>query len=539
MSQLRLGVVVIVGLLVSPGIAQAGGTFRYSLDTDIDYVDPALAYYVPTWEIEYATCAMLVNYPDAPAPRGARLVPDGAAAMPTVSRDGKTYTFRIRKGRKFSNGKTIDARHYAYALNRSLTKSMSSPAQPFYEDIFGAKERIAGTAARVWGIRVLPGNRLRIRLTKRAPDILARLAMPFACAIPLGLEINPDGISAPVVGSGPYYIAEWTPRRRIVLRRNPHYRGPRPHNVDEIVYDIGVPPATIRLRIEQGETDHGPVPAAAHAELGRTYDVHRRSPGRYFVNPTGTIRYLALNHDRHLFGQLGGGPTKGLGNVKLMQAVNLAIDRTAILSQRGAYAGVFNDQYLPPMMPGFRNEAIYPTRPDLERARALAAGAKRSGKAILYSSSSGSAVPIAQIVQQNLREIGLAVDIRVLRCIPIFCRPRRGDPYDIYMAGWRMDYLDPYDFIFLVDGRTIQPTNSSNLSYFDSTRYNRKIAAAASLSGQARYRAFGALDVDLARNAAPLASYATDNDRRFFSARVRNFFQHPVYGLDLPAIAVD
>ena len=70
MSQLRLAVVVIVGLLASPGIAQAGGTFRYSLDTDIDYVDPALAYYVPSWEIEYATCSMLMSYPDAPAPRG-------------------------------------------------------------------------------------------------------------------------------------------------------------------------------------------------------------------------------------------------------------------------------------------------------------------------------------------------------------------------------------------------------------------------------------------------------------------------------------
>ena len=419
---------------------------------------------------------------------------------------------------------------------------MHSPAQPFFEDIVGAKAVISGRAVSAPGIKVLSDNRLRIRLTKRAPDILARLAMPFACAIPLGLEINPDGISAPVVGSGPYYIAEWTPRRRIVLRRNLHYRGPRPHKVDEIVYDMGQPLATIRLRIEQGDTDHGPVPNAAHVELGGKYGVDRRSPGRYFANPTGTFRYLALNHDRGLFGQpVGGGPTKGLGNVRLKQAVNFAIDRTAILSQRGAYAGVFNDQYLPPMMPGFRNAAIYPTRPNLERARALAAGATRSGKAVLYTGSSGSAVPIAQIVQQNLREIGLAVDIRVLRCIPIFCRPRRGDPYDIYMAAWRMDYLDPYDFIFLLDGRTIQPApaDSLNLSYFDSTRYNRKIAAAASLSGQARYRAFGALDVDLAKNAAPLASYATDNDRRFFSARVRNFFQHPVYGLDLPAIAVE
>jgi ABC-type oligopeptide transport system substrate-binding subunit len=541
MSQLRLALVIIVGLLVSPGMAQAGGTFRYSLDTDIDYVDPALAYYGPTWEIEYATCSMLVNYPDAPAPRGARLVPDGAATMPTVSADGKTYTFRIRDGRKFSNGRRIDARHYAYALNRSLSKVMSSPAQHFYEDIVGAKDVIVGKVPNVTGIEVLPGNRLRIRLTKPAPDILARLAMPFACAIPLSLTLNPDGTQAPVVGSGPYYVAEWVPKRRVVLRRNRHYSGPRPHNVNEVVYDIGQPLATIRLRIESGQTDHGPVPAAAHAELGPRHGVHRRSPGRYFVNPIGAIRYLALNHERELFGKPGGGPQAGLGNVRLKQAVNFAIDRTSMIRQRGAYAGVINDQYLPPVVRGYRNAAIYPARPNVGRARALAAGATRSGKALMYTCNSGACIATAQIVQQNLRAIGLAVDIKVApRACQFFCYRRfRGDPFDLSLESWRMDYLDPADFLFLLDGRTIALADNSNLSYFNSVRYNRKLDAASRLVGDVRDRALGALDVDLARNVAPLASFMSDTDRRFFSSRARNFFQHPVYGLDLPAIAVE
>jgi peptide/nickel transport system substrate-binding protein len=537
MSQLRLAVAITVGLLVSPGIAQAGGTFRYSLDTDIDYVDPALAYLTLSWEIEYATCSMLLSYPDAPAPRGARLVPDGAAAMPAISSDGKRYTFRIRSGRKLSNGKTIDARHYAYALNRSLNKQMSSPAQRFYEDIVGAKAVIGGDAVKASGIRVLPGNRLQIRLTKRAPDILARLAMPFACAIPLSLELNPEGTSAPVVGSGPYYFAEWLPRRRIVLRRNQHYRGPRPHDVDEIVYDIGQTPAAIRLRIEQGTTDHGPVPANAHPELGQAHGVHRRSPGRYFVNPVGSLRFLAMNHDRPLFGPRG----SGLGNVRLKQAINHAIDRTAILGQYGVYAGVFNDQYLPPAMPGYRNAAIYPIRPDVARARRLAEGATRSGKAVLYTCNRGPCVRVAQIVQQNLREIGLEVDVKILGasfCFAYVCR-YRGEPYDLLLHSWRMDYSDPHDFLFLLDGQTIRPASNTNLSYFDSTRYNRRIAAASRLLGEERYLAFGALDIDLARNASPMATFMSDNDRRFFSARVGNFFEHPVYGLDLPAIAVE
>ena len=128
--------------------------------------------------------------------------------------------------------------------------------------------------------------------------------MPFACAIPLSLEINPDGTAAPVVGSGPYYIAERVPRRRIVLRRNRYYRGPRPHNVDEIVYDIGLPPATIRIE-DRGGRDG----SRAGAVSGRTRSSASATgstgglPGRYVVNPTGTIRYLAFNHGRELFGE--------------------------------------------------------------------------------------------------------------------------------------------------------------------------------------------------------------------------------------------
>src|SRR5215211_7633348 len=92
------------GASAASGPAQKGGTFRYSLDTDIDYVDPALAYYSLSWQIEYATTALLMSYPDAPAPRGSRLVPEVAQGFPKISKDGKTYTFTLKKGYRFSNG---------------------------------------------------------------------------------------------------------------------------------------------------------------------------------------------------------------------------------------------------------------------------------------------------------------------------------------------------------------------------------------------------------------------------------------------------
>jgi peptide/nickel transport system substrate-binding protein len=358
----------------SPAQPSKGGTFRYSLDVDIDYVDPALAYSAPSWEIEYATCSMLVNYPDAPAPRGARLVPEAAASMPTISRNGRVYTFRIRPNLRFSSGTTIGPGNFAYALNRVLNRRMSSPGQRFFKDIAGAKAVIDGRALTATGIRVLRGNRLQIRLNARRPDFLARLAMPFACAISRGTPIEPDGIKAPVIGSGPFYVAEWTPKRQIVLRRNRFYRGPRPHRVEKIVYDIGLPLATIRMNMEGGKTDHGPVPAAAHAELGSRYGVRRRSPGQYFVNPRATIRYLTMNHDRELFGKPGGGQGAQLGNVPLKRAVNYAIDRTALLAQRGAYAGAMTP--VPPAEdPGWPRRQAVPVS-----ARSRQGAGARSGQ---------------------------------------------------------------------------------------------------------------------------------------------------------------
>jgi ABC-type oligopeptide transport system substrate-binding subunit len=519
----------------SSGVERVGGTYRMSLTTDIDYVDPALAYYVPTWTIEYATCAMLLTYPDAPAPRGSTLVPEVAAGFPRISRDGKTYTFTLKRTYRLSNGQRITAANFAWAINRALQKPMASPAQPFIEDVVGAKEVIEGTSPRASGVKVLSPYKLQLRLSRRAPDLLARLSMPFFCAIPTNLPVNADGVQAPVVGSGPYFISEWTPKRQIVLERNRFYRGPRPHSVSRIVYDIGLPLETIRLNVESGRSDYAAdgLPPAAHAELGNKYGTKKRSPGRYFVNPAPTFRYLAMNHDRPLF---GGG---ALGNVRLKKAVNFAIDRGAMIRQRGAFAGIPTDQYLPKSMRGYREATIYPSRPNTSRALQLARGQTREGNGVFYCANRSPAPETCQIAQANLEQIGLKFDIKLFpRAVQFTKTGNKGEPFDLTLEGWHMDYFDPYDFIFLVDGTTIRPANNVNFSYFNSPRYNRKIAQASAMIGAERYRAFGSLDVDLARNAAPLAAYINDNDRHFVSAQTGCYIYHPVYTFDLPRICL-
>jgi ABC-type oligopeptide transport system substrate-binding subunit len=518
----------------SSGQARVGGTFKHSLTVDIDYVDPALAYYVPSWSIMYATAGMLMNYPDAPAPRGSRLTPDIAQGFPRISRNGLTYTFQLKRNFRLSNGQPVTANNFVYALNRNLNRRMASPAQPFIEDIVGAEAVIAGRASRATGVRAIGRYTLQIRLSRRAPDLLARLAMPFFQAIQTNLPIEPDGVNAPVHSAGPYYIARWERNRQVVVQRNRFYRGPRPHNVNSIVVDIGLPLETIKLNIDRGVTDTGDLPPAAHAELGRRYGVKKQSPGRYFANPAPTILYLGMNHDRNLF---GGG---GVGNLRLKKAVQYAIDRQAVLAQGGAYAGVTNDQYMPPTMRGFKNVAIYPRRPNLSQARSLAQGQTRGGDGVFYCSNRAPSPQRCQIVQANLRNIGLNMDIRLFpRATQFELAGRRGEPFDMTLEGWHMDYFDPYDFIFLVDGTTIRPANNVNFSYFNAPAFNRKITRAKTLVGVERYRAFSNLDHDLARNASPLATYASPNDRHYISSRTGCYHYHPVFTYDYAAICLN
>jgi peptide/nickel transport system substrate-binding protein len=543
-------VAVLVGLLIWGGPAASApppdNVLKIELAVDIGPVDPALSYYVPAWTIEYATCAKLLNYPDRNAPVGGLLEPEVATGMPMVSADGKTYTFQLHDDFFFSppSNELVTPAHFKYALERALNRQMSSPSQPFFDDIVGATDVIAGNTNLLTGV-VAEGSTLRITLVAPAPDFLARLTMPFTCPLPLSTPIEPNGIGAPVPSAGPYYIESRTPNQAIVVKENPNYTGDRPHHFDEIHYGIGLPLETIKLNIDAGETDYGDIPPAAHSEVG-----FRCGPGSpralvgrqcYFFYPSPTVRYLAMNHDRKLFGDdpdTGPGLDRA-GNVELKQAVNFAIDRTAMMLQHGDYAGAPTDQYLPYGMAGFRDADIYPSSPDLDQARALAAGHTHDGVGVLWCSDRAPAPQICQIVQANLRAIGLEMTIELLpRATQFELAGRRGAAYDMTLEGWHMDYFDPFDFLFLLDGTLLRPANNLNFAYFDDPVYNDRIHEANRLQGAARMTAFGDLDVDIARDAAPWAPYMVPNDRLYFSDRIGCQTYVPPFTISLGALCV-
>ena len=106
-------------------------------------------------------------------PGSNRVIPEAAEALPTISRDRRTYVFTIRKGLRFSDGTPVTAAHFAFGLARAFGPGFGSPAA-FMSDIVGAKSVIEGRAVTLAGVRAR-GRTLTISLTRPQPALLARL----------------------------------------------------------------------------------------------------------------------------------------------------------------------------------------------------------------------------------------------------------------------------------------------------------------------------------------------------------------------------
>lgn len=501
-----------------------GGTFATSVSIGFfQSIDPAL--YGPEVGILRPACAALMSYPDKPLPAGLRLVPDLAEAYPAVSKDGRTYTFTIRKDARFSTGAPVTAPDFVHALERIFTPAMRSGTAEFFQDILGARKMLAGKATTLAGA-VATGRTLRLRLAKAVLDFPARMSL--LCAVPATLPADPEGARAPLPSPGPYYVSEYVPGERVVLERNRFYRGQRPHHVDRISVDLKGQASALE-DVERGRLDY----AAATPDLSgqllglvKRYGVNR---SRLFVEPELGARMFLINTSRPLFSK----------NAELRQALNFAVDRSALVREFGAYAVTATDQYLPRTMPGFRDERIYPLRgPDLPRARALARGRVRSGRAVLYTCSDRpDCIPVAQILQRNLKAIGLDVEIEQFPFqVEIQKLATPGEPFDLAWIGFRIAVGDPQEFLGIFDGRTIGRPDNQNWSYFDVAKYNRLLERAARLSGPKRYRAYGELDVQLAKDAAPAIAVANINTWAFVSRRVGCVAMNP--NLDLTAVCL-
>ena len=519
-----------------PPRPEAGGAARLALEEEFPSLDPGLGL-AP--QLHFATCANLVTYPDAPAPEGSRIVPEVAAAVPTPTAGGTTYTFTIRPGFRFSppSGERVTAETFKQTIERIADPRMTSVyTAPAFSAIEGFEDYASGKASELSGL-VARGDTLTVRLSRPDGGFLSVLADGAACAVPRGTPVDPDGIDT-IPSAGPYFIASYTPRREIVLRRNPNYGGTRAQNLDEIVIPIGIESAKAQRQIEAGELDwafSGPPRDAGprlEREYGATSSAGKAGAQQYFVSEANGGRFLHMNTSRPL-----------VSDVRLRRAVKYAIDRQALAGagRRVAEINPFNsgtptDDYLPPATTGGRQNApLYPARPDLARAKRLA-GRRPPATAVMYTPSLSPWREEARIVQQNLAPLGIEVVVKEFAMGDYFARiGRPGEPFDLAITGWWFGTTDPARILDVFDGSTI---GSFNLSHFDDPAVNARLRSLAKFSGARRYREYSRLALELARDYAPAAAFATTESRDFFSARMGCQVYHPVFGIDIAALCL-
>jgi peptide/nickel transport system substrate-binding protein len=541
-------------LLVAASLASAagnapalkkGGIWRLGTTGASTQIDPQLAYVTTAWWLEYATAAKLYNYPDRPGPAGAKLVPEVASNF-TVSNNGKTYTFTIRKGFKFSDGKPVTANNFKFAINRTANHDLASPGAPFITDengtnIVGAKAVNDGHGTNVSGVKV-KGNKISISLTKADGTFMAKITMPFFQAtstkLPLTKEIvNVSGQALP--SAGPYYISRNDVNQLTSIRQNKFWKkGPgknRPRNLTGLDIQWNLNEQTAYTQTLANQLDEGPIPAAEVENVRKKFGVNK---GRYWTKPVNCTGYLPLNMARPLFGN----------STKLRQAVNYAVDRKAYVQQAGPDAGQPWSHLFNPGVPGWISSNPYPlNKPNITKARSLAGNIGNKDINVWYRSSGTINPAQAQIVKRDLTRMGFAennIHMKGFSGAEIYdAMGVRGNDADMGVnMGWCSDYPDPYDWInILLYGKGIQAQNNVNYSYMNVAKWNKKMESAAKLVGPKRLSTYGKLDLDITKQAAPMGIERTYNNRYLFSNRVnpKSLVYQGIYqDFSIPALAL-
>ncbi len=523
-----LSLIGVAALAAAVAVTASGGTSAKSASktlnlavaaTDVDFTDPALAYGTFSWQIEYETCSKLLDYSDVGG-GSSELSPDAAAGFPVVSNNGKTYTFTIKPGIKFNDGAPVTAASFVAAFNRDANPSMNSPVNAFMSDVVGYDNVVNKKASKVSGVTA-SGNKLTIKLTATDGGLLDKLAMPFFCAIePSKTPVNPQGVNT-LPGSGPYYIASRTVGKQIVLKANPYYKGNRPHRSDVIVMTVNTDPQQTYLQVSNGTYAADPEgldnPAAA-ADLQKQFGVNK---SRFFVHPTPETDYVALNTQGNSF-----------KSAAVRKAVNYAIDRPALLRVRGVLGGTRTTTILPKSLTGgVYDQKLYPIAgAQAAKAKSLAGGA--CGNVNLWYATGPVGTPQSGILKYNLTQMGCNVTTKSYVGFALYTAAGvKGADFDAAFAGWYQDYADGYDFFhILLDGRTIQAANNNNLAYFNQPTVDSKIDAANKLTGTARSKAWGSLDIYTMKNYAPWAPIDNRNVRDFIGPNTAGYQFSPAFG---------
>jgi peptide/nickel transport system substrate-binding protein len=446
-----------------------GGTLRVVAPT-IDNLDPQRSYAPGVWNLMRLYTRTLVTYSTQPGRTG-ELVPDLATDLGRTSKDGRTWTFTLRTGLKFQNGKPITSRDIKYGIERSFASDvivggptyvvdlLDDPANPYpgpYQD--PAKDKLGLST-----IQTPNDSTIVFKLRSPRPDLPFVMALPSSSPVPIASDTREKYGRAPV-SSGPYEITSVDPQTGIVLDRNKEW-DPATDKVrtalpDHVVVRAGLSGLERDQALLAGSADVDisgtGIQTPTTARLGDDSDPLR---DRIDDVTTGAVRLIALPTD-----------VAPMNNASCRSAVASALDRRELQRLLGGGDAAVRSSQLWPR--GFRGGPSEPDpRPDLGAARTALQACGRAGgfSTSLAVVEAPATVELAHGIAAELGKVGITVTVKPLDLTTFYSKDVgspanvRARGYGIVLTTWTADFPTPGSFLDpLVDGRSIRATANTN-----------------------------------------------------------------------------
>jgi ABC-type transport system substrate-binding protein len=408
--------------------ARPGGSITVTYKDDVATLDPAIGYDWQNWSMIKSLFDGLMDY----VPGTTTLRP-GLAESYALSEDGLTYTFKLRPGVKFHNGREMTAEDVKYSLDRVTNPATQSPGAGFFASIAGFDA--AGDAG-LSGVKVVDPLTVEITLSRPDATFLHVMALNFASVVPKeAVDAAGDDFGKQPVGTGAYRLAEWTLGQRLVFEKNADYWRAGVPYLDSVVFEVGQEPVVALLRLQNGEVDvpgDGIPPAKFQEVMADPAQAERVVVGGQLH--TG---YITLNVT-----------TPPFDKVEVRRAVNMAINKDRIVQIINGRA-VPATQPLPPSMPGY-TAGYTGYAYDVEDAKKLLADAGLADgfETDLFVMNTDPNPRIAQAIQQDLAAIGIKASIQSLAQANVIEAGGAGTAPMIWSGGmaWIADFPDPSNF---------------------------------------------------------------------------------------------
>ncbi|MBY5518151.1 ABC transporter substrate-binding protein [Rhizobium leguminosarum] len=507
-----------------------GGDIVVTYKDDITTLDPAIGYDWVNWSMIKSLYSRLMDYaPGTPNP-----VPSLAESF-TVSPDGLTYTFKLHKGVKFSNGRELVASDVKYSIERAVDPKTQGPGAGFFGAIKGFEDETGGKTTTLSGIETPDDSTVIFNLSRPDATFLHVLAINFASVVPKeAVEAAAGDFGKKPVGSGTFILKDWTIGQQLVFERNKDYFVKGVPYIDSFKVEVGQEPLVALLRLQKGEVDIAGdgIPPAKFLEIKNSAD------GAQMIVDGEQLHtgYITLNTK-----------VKPFDNVKVRQALNMAINKERITRILNGRATPTN-QPLPPLMPGY-DKSFTGYAYDVAKAKALLAeaGYPDGFETVLYSTNTDPQPRIAQAIQQDLAAVGVKAEVRALaQANVISAGGTEGEAPMIWSGGmaWIADFPDPSNFYGPILGCAGAVPGGWNWSWYCNADLDKRAVAADSMSDPAkaaeRTAAWGKIFTDIMADAPWIPVI---NERRVVAKSLRmggadNIYIDPTRVINYDAIYV-